>query len=79
MTFWGGWKNSLIFLNNLSVDHIYTIGTMNALIYMMKWHVQDAEKQKNERVNRRKLANMKYSEKIQRRGALLNVFLHRNE
>ena len=20
MTFWGGWKNSLIFLNNLSVD-----------------------------------------------------------
>ena len=21
MTFWGGWKYSLIFLNNLSVDH----------------------------------------------------------
>ena len=21
MTFWGGWKNSLFFLNNLSVDH----------------------------------------------------------
>ena len=23
MTFWGGWKNSLVFLNNLSVDHKY--------------------------------------------------------
>ena len=22
MTFWGGWKNSLFFLNNLSVDHV---------------------------------------------------------
>ena len=22
LTFWGGWKNSLIFLNNLSVDHM---------------------------------------------------------
>merc|ERR1719397_403150 len=21
MTFWGGWKNSLLFLNNMSVDH----------------------------------------------------------
>ena len=21
MTFWGGWKNSLIFLNNLTLDH----------------------------------------------------------
>ena len=25
MTFWGGWKNSLFFLNNLSVDHTVTV------------------------------------------------------
>ena len=36
MTFWGGWKNSLNFLNNLSVDHILKAGSILSFVGSVK-------------------------------------------